>query len=207
MSAKMEASRLTVNAERWIAEARRGSRPALNRLLEACFRYLLAVAHRELCAALRSRLDPVDVVQDTLMKAWRHFPQFEGETEAEWLAWLRQILRHNLANERRRHIQAAMRSTRREVPLTESALVQLPNIAGREAASVGCQTQEQERNEALVDALGRLPERYRQVLHLRTEEGWTFARVGGPLHCSAEAARKLWRRAANELVHLMEDAW
>jgi len=206
MSAKLEASRIAGNLERCIAEARGGSRPALNRLLEACYRYLLAVANREMCAALRSRIDPVDIVQDTLMKAWRHFPQFEGETEADWLAWLRQILRHNLANERRRHVRTAMRSTRREVPLAKTALMQLPDLAAHETPSSGHQGWEQERNEALADALQRLPAHYQQVLHLHTQQGWTFAQVGEPLHCSAEAARKLWRRAADELVQLMGDA-
>jgi RNA polymerase sigma-70 factor (ECF subfamily) len=205
MSPELEAARLTAKIERWIDEARGGSRAALDRLLEACCRYLLAVAHREMCAALRSRLDPVDVVQDTLMKAWRRFSQFQGETEADWLAWLRQILRNNLANELRRHVRTAMRSTRREVPLAKAVLVQLPDMAVPNAAP-GRQAQEQEQSEALADALQRLPAHYQQVLHLHTQQGWTFAQVGGPLHCSAEAARKLWRRAANELVQLMEDA-
>jgi RNA polymerase sigma-70 factor (ECF subfamily) len=206
MSAELEASRLTAKIERWIIEARGGGRAALDQLLEACCHYLLAVAHREMCAALRSRVDPVDVVQDTLMKAWRRFSQFQGETEADWLAWLRQILHHNMANERRRHVQTAMRSTRREVPLAKAVLVQLPDLAVPNAAASGVQAQEQERSEALADALERLPTHYQQVLHLHTQQGWTFAQVGGPLHCSAEAARKLWRRAADELVHLMEDA-
>ncbi|HZV04855.1 MAG TPA: sigma-70 family RNA polymerase sigma factor [Gemmataceae bacterium] len=206
MSAEMEASRLTEKIERWIAEARGGSCPALDWLLEACSRYLLVVANRELCAALRSRLDPVDVVQDTLMKAWRHFSQFQGETEADWLAWLRQILRNNLANERRRHVRTAMRSTRREVPLAKATLTQLPDLAGCTAATSVRQAREQERNEALADAMQRLPAHYQQVLHLHTQEGWTFAQVGEPLHCSADAARKLWRRAADELVQLLGGA-
>ena len=61
MSAKLEASRIAGNLERCIAEARGGSRPALNRLLEACYRYLLAVANREMCAALRGRVTGAQV--------------------------------------------------------------------------------------------------------------------------------------------------
>ena len=53
--------------------------------------------------------------------------------------------------------------------------------------------------------LGQLPEHYRQALFLRTYEGLSFAQVGKRLRCSAEAARKLWGRAAEELRKLLGD--
>ena len=199
MSTELQASSLAVFVEHWIVKARGGSRAALERLLESCFPYLLAVAKRELCAALRSRLDPLDVVQDTLLKAWQHFPQFRGETEADFLAWLRQILRNNLANERREHLQSAMRNIQREVHLVEAAAMPRPDDSDRPTRTL-------DRWEALEMALRRLPEHYRQVLSLHTQEDMTFAQVGERLHCSAEAARKLWRRAAKKLARLMGDA-
>lgn len=207
MATVLEACQCAMSIERWIEEARGGSRAALDRLLEVSSPSLLARSEHELCAALRSRLDPGDVVQETLLKAWRHFPQFRGKTEAEWLAWLRQILRHNLANERRDHIGTAMRSTRRQVSLTEAAAIPQADDADSESVSVERQSQTQEQHEALEDALRRLPARYREVLHLHTQEEMTFAQVGECLHCSAEAARKLWRRAAKKLARLLGNAW
>jgi RNA polymerase sigma-70 factor (ECF subfamily) len=202
----LEASQLAFNVERWIMEARGGSRAALNRLLEACAPYLLLIANRELYTALRSRLDPMDVVQVTLMKAWRHFPQFRGQTELDWLAWLWQILLHNLANERRAHVQTAMRSIQREVRLTEAVAMPSSDDAGNESESPDGQAQAQELHEMLEGALRRLPKHYRQVLQLHTQEEMTFAQVGKRLQCSAEAARKLWRRAAEKLTRLLGDA-
>ena len=196
MATVLEASHLTLCVERWILEARGGSRVALDRLLEACSPYLLALAKRELCAALRPRLDPVDVVQNTLMKAWRHFSQFRGATEVEWFAWLRQILRHNLANERREHIRTAMRSVQCEVSLAEAA-----------AISSDKHVQVMERHEALEMALRRLPEHYQQVLNLHAQEEMTFAQVGDRLRCSAEAARKTWKRAVKKLACFLGDPW
>lgn len=207
MFVESQASPSALSSARWIAEARNGSRPALNQLLEASFSYLLAVANREFSAALRSRLDPADVVQDTLLKAWWHFSDFRGESEADLLAWLRQILRHNLANQRRRHLRTAMRSARREVSLTEVSLIQLPDSADREAESPGKHAQAHERQEALEEALRQLPEHYRLALCLHTQEELTFAQVGERLGCSAEAARKLWRRAAEEFTRLLAEAW
>ncbi len=203
MSTELQATQLAIRMERWIVEARGGSRTALERLLEACFPYLLAVAKRELCAALRPRLDPVDVVQDTLLKAWQNFTQFRGETETDLLAWLRQILRNNLANERREHIQSGVRSIQREVRLVKIVALLLLGDHGNESESPDGRTLAQ--YEALGLALRRLPERYRQVLHLHTQEEMTFAQVGERLHCSAEAARKLWKRAAEKLAQLLKD--
>ena len=207
MFVESQASPSAVCRARWITEARNGSRPALNQLFQACFPYLLAVAHREFSAALRSRLDPGDVVQDTLMKAWRRFPQFRGQSEADLLAWLRQILRRNLANERRRHLRTAMRSTRLEVELAEAALMQLPDTADSDAELPGRRALVRERQEALEDALRQLPDHYRQALCLRAQEELTFAQVGERLRCSAEAARKLCRRAAEEFTRTLGDGW
>lgn len=207
MSKEIGASPRSEFSERWIAEARNGSRPALDQLFQACFPYLRAVANGELDAALRSRLDPGDVVQDTLMKAWRKFPHFRGQTEADLLAWLRQILRRNLANERRRHVRSAMRSTRREVSLAATVSVQRPDDADSEVEAPGTQAQARERHEALEGALQRLPEHYRQVLRLHTQEGLTFAQAGHSLGCSEEAARKLWVRAADQLRRLLGAVW
>jgi RNA polymerase sigma-70 factor (ECF subfamily) len=207
MSTELEASRRAASVERWIAQARAGDHVALDRLLGAYLACLLAAADRGLNTALRGRLDPSDLVQDTLIEAWQDFAQFRGESEADLLAWLRQILRHNLANERRRHIYSAMRSIRREVALSEAASSRLPGAADHEAESPTARIEDRERRDTLESSLRRLPEHYRQALCLHSQDGLTFAQVGGRLACSAEAARKLWGRAAEELARLLGDIW
>jgi RNA polymerase sigma-70 factor (ECF subfamily) len=199
-----ETTPLTTEVENWIADARAGSRVALDHLFAACRPYLLTAARQDLGTALRTRIDAADVVQETLIEACRDFPHFRGRTERDLLAWLRQILHNNLANERRRHMQTAMRSIHCEVSLDEVALDQLRDLA-RGGGSPSAQAQAREENEALEQALRRLPEHYRQALILHTWEELTFAQVGEQLHCSAEAARKLWGRAAEELVAVLRD--
>jgi RNA polymerase sigma-70 factor, ECF subfamily len=119
---------------------------------------------------------------------------------------LRQVLRNNLANERRRHLETAMRDLHCEVRLTETALNHLRDLAQSEWDSPSARVQARERTEALERALRQLPEHYRQVLSLRTWEELTFAQVGARMRCSAEAARKLWGRAAEELATVLGDA-
>lgn len=207
MAMVWEVSPFTLNVERCIVEARGGNHTAMDCLLETCSPYLLATAKHELCSGLRSRLDAGDAVQETLLKAWQHFPQFRGETEAEWRGWLRQILRRNLANERREHVGTAMRSIQREVPLAEATAMLQPDEADSESEPPARRAQTQARREVLRSALRQLPERYREVLHLHIQEEMTFAQVGECLHCSAEAARKLWTRAAKKLARLLGNAW
>jgi len=193
------------DVERWIAEARQGNRAALDQLFGICLPYLRTTAQQHLSAALRSRLDADDVVQETLIEACRDFPHFQGKTEQSLFAWLRQILHNNLSNEHCRHI-AIMRSVRSEVSLNKEVLNQLDDTAPSDGKSPAKQVQIQEQSEAVEQALQQLPEHYRRVLLLRIWEELTFTQIGERLHCSAEAARKLWGRATKEFALVLGDA-
>ena len=50
-----------------------------------------------------AKFDPADVVQQALLQATRDMAAFRGNSEAEFLAWLRSILAHALAHEVRRY--------------------------------------------------------------------------------------------------------
>jgi RNA polymerase sigma factor (sigma-70 family) len=61
-----------------------------------------------------------------------------------------------------------------------------------------------EQDHALGQALEQLPEHYRQVIHWRNYERLEFEDIGRRLGRSAEAARKLWGRAIEQLQRLLE---
>jgi DNA-directed RNA polymerase specialized sigma24 family protein len=60
--------------------------------------YLDLVARQHLDPRLRGKFDSLDIVQQALLQAHQARDQFRGQTEAERIAWLRQILARCLAN-------------------------------------------------------------------------------------------------------------
>jgi RNA polymerase sigma-70 factor (ECF subfamily) len=185
---------------RWLAAARGGSLEALGEVLEACRHYLLRIADRRLSSELRSKGGASDLVQQTFLDAQRDFDRFQGESEKELLAWLRQILLHNLAHFQRRYRATSKRDLGRETPLTgaASSTDRGPDLP-TQAPSPSEQAIAREEAQTMERAVQRLPEEYRQVLELRHREQQTFEEIGRRLGRSTSGARALWLRAVEQL--------
>jgi RNA polymerase sigma-70 factor (ECF subfamily) len=187
------------DAAQHLAVARAGSRVALGQALEACRKYLLLVAEKELDSDLRAKGGASDLVQETFLEAQRDFAQFRGTSEAELLAWLRQMLLNNIANFTRGYRATGKRAVAREVglPASDSARPSL-DLASPERTP-GSEAVEREQRQALHQALERLPDHYRQVIVYRYLEERSFEDIGQLMERSAQAARKLWLRAMAQL--------
>src|SRR5712692_1981909 len=85
-----------------IQRCRQGDPAAREQLFDRYRHYLWLLAQAQLGRYMRAKCDPSDIVQQTLLEAHRDFPHFAGKHEGELLAWMRQILAHNLCNETRR---------------------------------------------------------------------------------------------------------
>jgi RNA polymerase sigma-70 factor (ECF subfamily) len=70
--------------ERLLCLARAGSGPALGQLLEMYRSYLSLLARLQIGRRLQGKVDPVDLVQETFLRAHRDFASFRGKTEEEW---------------------------------------------------------------------------------------------------------------------------
>ena len=68
--------------DRLIEEARRRDDAARRRLLELYRNYLRLAARSLIGGALRIKLDPSDLVQETFLKAHRNFARFCGRDRA-----------------------------------------------------------------------------------------------------------------------------
>ncbi len=190
------ASRLTA----WIAAAHNGSQEALGALLERYRRYLLRVANQQIARPLQTKGSSSDLVQDTFLEAQRIFGRFHGESAGELRAWLHAILLNKVATFTRRYRDTDKRRAGREVPIDGGSM---DGAGRRDLPAVDVTPSSRvihaERAEALSAALNRLPEHYRQVIHMRQWEDLPFEEIAGRLGRTVDATRMLWWRAIARL--------
>jgi RNA polymerase sigma-70 factor (ECF subfamily) len=183
-----------------LGRCRAGEEAARARLFERYRPYLKVLARAQLGRHLQARCDPSDLVQQALLEAHRDFGAFQGQVEAEFLAWLRRILAHNLFNEARRYA-TRQRDTAREVSLDGMrAGVERSSLALARCLVAGglSPSQDAVRREAavqLANALSRLPEQYQTVLVLRVFEELSAEEVAERMGRTAGAVRMLQMRA------------
>jgi RNA polymerase sigma-70 factor (ECF subfamily) len=187
-----------------LAQARAGDQEALGQVLDGYRDYLRLLARGRVGPELRVRLDPSDLVQETLLEAQRDFRQFAGTSEGELTAWLRRILARNLADQLKHH-QSQKRDVGRQQPL--DALIEQTHEAL--AAPLSTPSQHAARREQAVlmaSAMAKLPPDYQQVIVLRHLEGKSFEEVAAAMNRSLGASRMLWLRAIERLGQLLESA-
>jgi RNA polymerase sigma-70 factor (ECF subfamily) len=187
------------DAAHHLPAARAGSSEALGQLLEACRGYLLRIANEGVAADVQAKGGASDLVQETFLEAHRDFARFQGNTEAELLAWLRCLLLNNVANFARCY-RAGKRQVGREVPLAGSDSSTTGGVGfGANTSTPSMEAMAREKAEAVARALERLPEDYRRVIALRNQERREFEEIGRLMERSADAARRLWSRAIERL--------
>jgi RNA polymerase sigma-70 factor (ECF subfamily) len=166
------------------------------------------LARVQLDPRLRDKLDPSDVVQQTLLDAHRKQDQFRGRTEAERAAWLRQILARNLLDALRA-FGRAKRDVAREHSL-EAALDQssqrLEAWLAAEQSSPSQRLQRHEQAVQLADALAELPPAQQEALVLQHWHGWSLAQIGQHMGRSPAAVAGLIKRGLQQLRGLLQEA-
>ena len=194
-----------------LAEARTAPEAVLGELLQLYGNYLRLLASAQLDAKLRARVSPSDVVQETFLEAHRDFPQFRGQSEREFLAWLRKILANNLARLVERHILAEKRAVHREVSLEgmgaaiERSTARLDAVLADGAASPSTSASRREYAVILADQLAEMRPEYRDIIVLRHLEGLAFKEIAERTDRSEGAARMLWLRAINRLRQQLDE--
>jgi RNA polymerase sigma-70 factor (ECF subfamily) len=168
-------------------------------LLGQARQFLLGVANAELPAALRAKGGASDLVQETFAAALRGRHQFRGTTLDDLRAWLRAILRNELATFHRRFAAAAARDVGREVPAGTAS--NLPAVTPPPIERLI----RDEQARTLAATVAGLPDDQREVVVLRLEHGLPFTAVGERLGRSEEAARKLFSRALERLRGVVPD--
>jgi RNA polymerase sigma-70 factor (ECF subfamily) len=185
---------------RLISRAQTGDPDALSQLC-ACYRpFLQTIAALKLGRATQRRIDASDIVQETEIEMVRGIRAFRGKTEPELSAWLKQMLKRNIADKVRDN-RAAIRDLRREQYLDgheSSASITWVQPAGRDATP----SQFMIHGEAalqLAAALATLPEDQRAVVRMRYLEGMKLIEIAATMQKTPAAVAGLLRRGQKAL--------
>jgi RNA polymerase sigma-70 factor (ECF subfamily) len=176
--------------------------------LEQFRSYLRVLARMQLEPRFQAKIDPSDIVQQTLFEAHQARSQFRGQNDEAWIAWLRRILARNLADEVRK-----LRREKRDVGLELSLQAAVDESSLRLerclAADDSRPEQRAMRNEELLHlaaAIEALPEDQRQAVVLHHLQGYSAADIAASLGRTEVAVAGLLRRGLKKLRVLLQAA-
>lgn len=181
--------------------------PACEQPLERYRDYLRLLARLQLSARLQAKLDASDVVQQTLLQAHQNLGQFRGQTEAEWLAWLRAILANTLAAAGRR-FAAEARDATRERSFEQGLDHSSSRLEGLLAADQSSPSERAVRADELLRlarALNSLPADQQRVVELHHLCGLPVAEVAQLVGRTRPAVVGLLYRGLKKLRALLQD--
>ena len=156
---------------------------------------------------LRARIDPSDVVQESLADADGQLDAFIDKRPVPFYVWLRQITWQRLIDLREHHLGRQKRSVKREHlwdwELAEDSTAQLAERLAASGTEPGERMAHRETLEKLHEALAALPVADRQILVMRYLEAMDFREIAAALEVTDAAVRSRHRRALARLAHIL----
>lgn len=177
------------------------------RLFEHYRPYLLLIAQSSIAAAVQRREDASDVVQQTMIEAAAAVESFNGRTEPEFSAWIKQILRRNVINAVRDH-HAAKRDVRREQGLdtSDSSATLSWQLPASETSSPSLKVIKAEAALNLARCLEGLPDDQRCAVVMRHLEGRSLEEIAKSMDKTLAAVAGLIRRGVRRLREELADS-
>jgi RNA polymerase sigma-70 factor (ECF subfamily) len=196
----------TTDTDHLLRRVADGDTAARDHLLERYRRRLRRMVVVRFDPRLAARVDPSDVVQETLAEAAAGLDRYLEERPLPFYPWLRQIAQRRLIHLYRWHVQARRRSVTREAAPAglpdRSALELAERLFGRHS-SPSAGLRRQERRDRVRAALAALAEQDREVLVLRILEGLPTRETAAVLGISEAAVRSRQVRALERLKDLL----
>jgi RNA polymerase sigma-70 factor (ECF subfamily) len=183
-----------------LLDARGGSEQALNRLFEQCGERLLSLIRLRMGSQLRARMESGDLLNATLLRAFRGFDSLEAGDTASLMAWLSRVAESEIRDQVV-HLKAQRRDIAKEVPLDAGATELAARLRSQTSRLVLSETRLR-----LEQAIARLPEEYREVVLLRHYEERSYKEIGTRMGKSPDACRMLMARAMTALTLQMRES-
>jgi RNA polymerase sigma-70 factor (ECF subfamily) len=198
-----------VDTDILLRRARSGDDAAVNQLLLRNRSRLRNMIEVRLDPRLAARIDPSDVVQETLLEAHRRLDDYLRDQPIPFYPWLRQIAWERLLKLERRHLATRKRSVSREVPLAtllsdDSVALLARRLFSTNDAPHGRIVRAELRSRVRA-ALDQLSESDREIVILRYMEQLTLEEISGVLKLGESAVKMRHLRALQRLRVLLED--
>ena len=177
-----------------LLEARGGSEQALDRLLEQCGTRLLSLIRMRMGPKLRSKMESCDLLNATLLRAFKGFDSLEARNTSSLMAWLARIAENEIRDQAER-LNAQRRDAAQEVPL-DSGFHELADRVRSQTSRLVLS----ESRRKLERAIEQLPAEHREIVLLRHYEELGFKEIGARMGKSADACRMLLARAMTALT-------
>jgi RNA polymerase sigma-70 factor (ECF subfamily) len=173
----------------------------VNRALEQYRTYLETLTFIQIDPRLRRQIGWSDIIQDTLLEAWKEFDRIQQLDEAGRKGRLRRMLLNNLRDAIRKLLGPG-RNVRLETPVEDLAMEssdRLDRQIEAEDSSPLDKLMEEEEALQLLEALSRLEQRKREALILQKYHGWKLAEIAEYLGCTTGVVAGLHARGLKEL--------
>lgn len=163
--------------------------------------WLRLIVAQGISGKFQAKIDPSDVVQQTIVQAIENWPSFRGSTERELMAWLRTILSRRVLQSMR-EFKTQRRNIDREWAIDQAvhssaqALENLPCIQSPHPID---QVIGAERLLRMCDALETLPESQKLAITLHHFETKSIAEVADIMQRSPASVAGLLKRGMRSL--------
>lgn len=168
--------------------------------------YLRMLARTRMRRAYQAKIGASDMVQQVMMQAVQGFEGFRGSTEAELLAWLRQILAHHLCH-LDRDLHRDKRDIRREQSMEQKLAASTMRLEGLLAGNDPSPSQHFAFGESIIrlsQEIAKLPEAQANAVRLHYLEGMKLSEVASEMDKSTGAVAGLLHRGMKALRKQLE---
>jgi RNA polymerase sigma-70 factor (ECF subfamily) len=191
-----------------LQQARAGDAGSVQRLFTEHRERLKQMIRLRLDRRIAARVDPSDVVQETLAEAVRRLPKYLEEQPIPFYPWLRQIAWERLTKLHERHIATQRRAVGREEraapPLSDESVMALAERFVASGTSVSERLVREELKRRVHKALAELSDMDREVLVLRYLEQLSPREARIVLGIGEEAFAKRHLRAIQRLRRVLQ---
>lgn len=190
-----------------VALAKEGNKTALNQLYSVYAERVRWIIRFRMSKELRSKLESMDLVQETLIHALGGLEDFTYKNEGDFVRWLSKIAENELRGSLKK-LHADRRDIRREVRLdtyrSTTGNQGLGPPGPIEPTTPSVILSKKEDLSKLEQAINQLKPEYREVIILAKIDGLSYKEIGERLGKSADAAGMLLSRAMVALTGVFE---